>query len=401
VDFTPTKLGKVCRVIPGYAFKSSDWQTTGIRVAKIKNILDSQEVDVTSADCVPESLLTPKLRKYLLADGDILLAMTGATAGKIGKLRTSEPVLLNQRVAKIQPVEADPGYVWSVLRTREYEEKLYNLADGAAQPNMSGGQIEGLEIPLPPLDEQRRIAGILSAYDDLIENNRRRIKILEEVARALYREWFVNFRYPGHESIPLVPSPLGPIPQGWRVCNVGSLASYVSRGLSPAYSDDGPSIVLNQKCIRHQRLSLEPARRQRKPIPRSKLLAFGDVLINSTGVGTLGRVAQVYEPLADCTVDSHVSIVRARDEVDIDYFGYTLLAQEENFERQGVGATGQTELSRTAIADSELTLAPPDIQGAFGAKARATRSLAVLLQKEIENLRSTRDLLLTRLLGGA
>ena len=64
---------------------------------------------------------------------------------------------------------------------------------------------------------QRRIAGILSAYDDLIENNQRRIKILEEMARSLYREWFVNFRFPGHEKVPLVDSPLGTIPKGWEV----------------------------------------------------------------------------------------------------------------------------------------------------------------------------------------
>ena len=76
-----------------------------------------------------------------------------------------------------------------------------------------------------PLPVQQRIAGILSAYDELIENNQRRIRILEEMARALYREWFVQFRFPGHESVPRVPSPLGPIPQGWAVKRLGDIAS--------------------------------------------------------------------------------------------------------------------------------------------------------------------------------
>ena len=70
---------------------------------------------------------------------------------------------------------------------------------------------------LPPLPVQRRIAGILSAYDELIENSQRRIRILEAMARALYREWFVHFRFPGHEKLPRVASPLGDIPQGWEV----------------------------------------------------------------------------------------------------------------------------------------------------------------------------------------
>ena len=82
-----------------------------------------------------------------------------------------------------------------------------------------------LEIQLPPLPMQRRIAGILSAYDELIENSQRRIRILEAMARALYREWFVHFRFPGHEKRPRVASPLGDIPQGWEVRTVKDVAT--------------------------------------------------------------------------------------------------------------------------------------------------------------------------------
>ena len=90
---------------------------------------------------------------------------------------------------------------------------------------MSGGQIEGVEIPCPPLPIQRRIADILSAYDDLIENNNRRIAILEEMAQNLYREWFVHFRFPGHEHVKMVDSPLGPIPEGWEVTRLGDIVT--------------------------------------------------------------------------------------------------------------------------------------------------------------------------------
>jgi len=137
------RLGDVCRVIPGYAFKSSDWQTEGVPVVKIKNITTDNSVDLTEADCVPESVLTPKIQKFVLKDGDILVAMTGATAGNVGKVRTERPILLNQRVAKIAPVEADHGFIWSVVSSQEYQEKFFNLADGAAQPNMSSGQNRG------------------------------------------------------------------------------------------------------------------------------------------------------------------------------------------------------------------------------------------------------------------
>jgi type I restriction enzyme S subunit len=244
-------IGDVCRVVPGYAFKSSDWKPNGIPVVKIRNITGDNFVDLASTDCVSESLLTHRLQKYLLKDGDILVAMTGATAGKVGRVRTQEPLLLNQRVAKIAPLHVDPDFIWSVVSSQKYQDAFFHLADGAAQPNMSGSQIEAVEIPLPPLPIQRRIAGILSSYDDLIENSQRRIKILEEMARRLYREWFVHFRFPGHEDCRLVESPLGEIPEGWEMVKVGEIAD-VFRGRayrSVDLCDENGLPFLNLKCL--------------------------------------------------------------------------------------------------------------------------------------------------------
>ena len=95
----------------------------------------------------------------------------------------------------------------------------------------------------PAAQTQRKIAAILSAYDDLIENNNRRIKLLEEMAQRIYREWFVDFRYPGHESVPLVESELGPIPEGWKVAALSSLTEVITRGVSPKYADTS-----DQRC---------------------------------------------------------------------------------------------------------------------------------------------------------
>lgn len=271
---------------------------------------------------------------------------------------------------------------------------------GAAQPKLSQGNLRLIEIPLPPLPVQQRIASILSAYDELIENSQRRIKILESMARALYREWFVHFRFPGHETVPRIASPLGEIPQGWEVKKLGELTSYLNRGLSPSYDENGDSMVINQKCIRDQRLNTEPARRQAKQVPSDKRVRFGDVLINSTGVGTLGRTAQVYQELGECTVDTHVTIARPNAETDFDFFGCTLFSHQETFDRLGVGATGQTELSRASIANVDLVVPPTHVQGGFGALARTMRAAAMTHANRIQNLRRTRDLLLPRLLSG-
>lgn len=296
---------------------------------------------------------------------------------------------------------AEPGYVYYLALSgvlRGPAEKSMAGASGRQRADLAS--IQNLAVPAPDLATQRRIASILSAYDDLIENNTRRIAILEEMARRIYEEWFAHFHFPGHEGGRMVESELGPVPEGWGLSNLGELTEYINRGLTPKYDDEAAGLVINQKCIRDGRLNMEPARTQSKPIPPEKLIRFGDVLINSTGVGTLGRVAQVYETLDDCTVDTHVSIVRPIRELDQDYFGLALLRLSPHFERQGVGATGQTELSRGRIAETLVVVPPQKLQQDFGAMVRPIRKLAVVLGKKNANLRTQRDLLLPKLISG-
>jgi len=248
--------------------------------------------------------------------------------------------------------------------------------------------------------DQGKIASILSAYDDLIENNTRRIEILEEMARSLYREWFVNFRFPGHEKVKMIKSKLGQIPCGWGIRSLRDVSAFISRGISPKYDDNAAGIVINQKCIRNNRVSLSSSRHHSTRVPPDKNVRVGDVLVNSTGVGTLGRTAQVLTEVPDSTVDSHVSIIRSQDNQDRDYFGLQVLALQPMFERSGKGATGQTELSRETIAGAEYIEAPHDVQLDFGFRVRPIRDLAVILQNKNQLLSRTRDLLLPKLISG-
>jgi len=111
--------------------------------------------------------------------------------------------------------------------------RMESIAYGAAQPNISPGLIESLSIWLPDEATQLKVAGALGSFDDLIENNRRRIEILEEMARLLYREWFVHFRFPGHAAVELVDSELGPIPEGWDARTLGEVAENFDRKRVP------------------------------------------------------------------------------------------------------------------------------------------------------------------------
>jgi type I restriction enzyme, S subunit len=218
------------------------------------------------------------------------------------------------------------------------------------------------------------------------------------MAQMLYREWFVNFRFPGHEKVRMIESEMGPIPDGWAVSTLRDVASFIGRGISPKYDDSAEGWVINQKCIRDRRLSLGPARRQSKPVPGEKTVQKGDILINSTGVGTLGRVAQVHQELADFTVDSHVTILRPIRHPD--FLGELAIILEPEFEAMGVGSTGQTELGRDRIAQTTFLCPPEPLRARFDNHANPLHQLAACLLTRNHNLRTTRDLLLPKLISG-
>ena len=152
----------------------------------------------------------------------------------------------------------------------------------------------------------------------------------------------------------------------WQKTSLGEVCAFVNRGISPKYCDDGGISVLNQKCIRNHALHFSLARRHditAKAVPQPRLIQAGDVLVNSTGVGTLGRVAQVRAaPTEATTVDSHITIVRPREGMFFpDFFGYMLIAIEDQIKESGAGCGGQTELARATLANQFTVSFPTSI----------------------------------------
>ena len=333
--------------------------------------------------------------KKMYAERLPLISCRGANCG-VTHFTLPNSWISNNSIACIPKDGADPAYYFYLFKDSSFNDVI----TGSAQPQITITNLSTKRLLAPPITIQRRIASILSAYDDLIENNTRRIAILDEMARRLHEEWFVGFRFPGHEGVRMVESELGLVPEGWRAATLGDVAAYINRGLAPKYDDAAACVVINQKCIRDQRLNMVEARRQSKPVPAEKVVRLGDVLINSTGVGTLGRVAQVLAPVDNVTVDTHVTIVRPSKDCDQDFFGLTLLARQAHFEAQGVGSTGQTELSRGRIAEAPIIVPPLAVQRAFADLVRPMRRLTETLQNKILNLRTTRDLLLPKLISG-
>ncbi len=174
----------------------------------------------------------------------------------------------------------------------------------------------------------------------------------------------------------------------WHITSLSDVATVIGRGIAPKYADTGPVVVLNQRCIRNGRVTFDASRRHdsyAKPVPPEKLVQVGDVLVNSTGTGTLGRTATVIELGVSTTVDSHVTIVRSKPGVDSRWLGCALSLAEAEIEAMAEGSTGQTELSRHRLALLQLTVPPLDEQRAIAATLGA-------LDDKIESNRRVIDL---------
>ncbi len=273
------------------------------------------------------------------------------------------------------PEKADVRFVKYYIDTIKL--RMQNISHGATQDNLSVDKLLSFDFAVPDLPTQRRIAGILSAYDDLIENNLRRIRILEEMAQSLYREWFVHFRYPGHESVPLVDSPLGPIPDGWEVKKLYELAT-IKGGKQLAKSEIkavGDFPVYGGNGIQ----------------------GYADRSTHSGFVIPFGRVGAncgaIHWTYGGAWLNNNSSSIVpvANDELIL---GHLL---EFNFINLRGGAA-QPFISNTALSGIELVTSPALDADRFCSIVRTMRLEQINLIERNKTLRQTRDLLLPKLL---
>jgi type I restriction enzyme S subunit len=273
--------------------------------------------------------------------------------------------------------KADVAFIKYYIDTIKLQ--MQNVSRGTTQDNLSVDKLLTFDIRVPPLPIQQRIAGVLSTYDELIENNQRRIKILEEIARSLYREWFVHFRFPGHDKIKMVASPLGPIPQGWEIGRLDDVI-VLQRGfdLPKAQRMDGviPIYAATGVVGFHS---------------EAKAKAPGVVTGRS---GTIGDVLYVQEDFWPLNTALWVKEFRKAEPL----FAFYLLS-DLDLGQFNSGAAVPT-LNRNDIHGLETRIPPRPLQRKFQEIARAMVAQCRALTKTIENLHCTRNLLLPRLLSG-
>ncbi len=340
----------------------------------------------------------------------------------------------------------------------EQVNKFINV--GAVFNSLKCADIPNFEILLPPLETQIKIAKTLNDLDKKIELNTQTNQTLESIAQAIFKSWFVDFEpvkakmaaiealtptlsqrereqkvllaamgaISGKNEIELaqmqqenpddysqlaetaalfpsamVESELGEIPEGWEVKFLKELTSEIKRGISPKYSEELGTLVINQKCIRNHKIDFSLCRlndSEKKSIKGRELKA-GDVLINSTGVGTLGRLSPIRYLPEPCTFDSHVTLVRSNESLMTPQFLAGFLLENETFiESSGAGSTGQTELNRQVIEEMRLSYPGKKIMSCYEVTTAPISKKIAFLENESKTLSELRDSLLPKLLSG-
>ena len=290
----------------------------------------------------------------------------------------------------------NPRFLYYVLSDNNFFNYDTVTSKGTKMPRGTPKAIMKYLVPNISIAHQDRIVSMLSKFDLLIGNNNKRIKILEQMAENLYKEWFVRFRFPGHETDEFENG----IPKGWEYKTVESLSSVLQRGISPTYDDDGELTVISQKCIRQNIMDIKESRKHTKTFKPELNLLDGDTVICSTGTGTLGRVGQVYGEYPNTTFDSHVTLVRAKTPLGKHFLFWSLKAAQIWFMNMGIGSTNQQELYRSVIKNMKVLRPTNEFIDKFEKIIEPIHKNIILLVNRNDNLIKQRDLLLPRLMSG-
>ena len=404
------KVGDVADVLNGYAFKSKDFTNEGIPVIKIKNIVPPS-IELSDVQYVSEELFNEKER-FALKYNDILISMTGSNVnqiasavGKIGRVRLkNKKLLLNQRVGKLYVTDSDKcneDFLYYYLIQDEVRYNLASSASGSAnQANINPNQIKNISINLPPIDEQKAIAKILSDLDKKIETNNKINKKLEEMAQAIFKQWFVDFEFPNEDGKPykssggeMVESELGMIPKGWEVVKLKDIGN-LTMGLSPkseSYNAIGEGIPLLNGAADFYGGLIKATKYTTK---ETRVCKKNDLVfcIRAT-IGNITFADKEY------CLGRGVASIESKKNL---YIGIIYMNLSRSIERLKAQATGSVilGLSKPDINDMKLILPTEEILNKYSDIFKNAFDKKHILELENDKLINLRDILLPKLMSG-
>lgn len=394
-------LGQVSELLIGFAFKSSgflDDAAEGIRLVRGDNV---QQGNIRWGDKAKKWALGDfeLLSRYQLRLGDVLLAMDRPVVGGGLKLawvtQNDLPSLLVQRVCCVRGKAgiADTLYLRYVLAEPRFTGHIDRITTGANIPHISGKDIAAFSFALPPLDEQRRIASAIAAYDDLIENNQRRIKLLEEAAQRLYREWFVALRFPGHERVKVVDG----VPQGWERKQLDSIC-YEVKDLADPNQIDPATPYLSMEHMQPRSICLDHWETANKVGSTKAEFKKRDVLF--------GKIRPYFHKvgLAQTSGITSTDVIVLRPKKAELLAMLLMIVSADDFVAHAAGTSNGSKMPRAnwqVLKNWGILVPPNEIVARFESAINPLLDQMEHLSQQSRLSRQARDALLPRLMSGA
>jgi len=396
------KLQELCELIVDCEHKTAPTQDTGYPSIRTPNIGCGYFL-LDGVNRVSEETYRLWTRRAVPQPGDLIMARE-APVGNVAIIPPRLQPCLGQRTLLIRPdrSKVDPSFLNYFLNGPHVQGLIQAKTNGATVAHLNMEDVRTMELPdLPPLTTQRRTGEILSAYDDLIENNTRRIKILEEMAQIIYREWFVNFRFPGHEKVRMVESEMGRIPEGWTVSKIAEFGAVIT-GKTPSkekpelYGSGMPFIKLPDMhgtlfiLDTNEKLSLLGQQSQPMKTIRPNSLCV-------SCIGTAGIVTITTEP---SQTNQQINSLIPSSPSDREFLYFRLVDLKETINQYGANGATMVNLNKTKFEN--LNLLKPDealVQHFHEVVSPTFEQIKNLLRRN-RILRRTRDLLLPKLISG-
>ncbi len=412
--FQKVKLGDVCEVGDG-AHASLGRTSSGVMYLTSKNFKNGT-INLTNVEYISEETYSRHFRSDSGAltqpvKGDILFSIIGSI-GSPYIVRIGEKYGVSSSVSILRPNEEmiSSMFLFYWMRGQAFQNAINGIKGGVAQSYVSLEMIKSLPVCIPPLSQQKMIASVLSAYDELIENNEKRIKTLEEMAQLLYTEWFVKFKFPGNEKVKMVDSgtEYGMIPEGWEVKKLSEVANIVrGRSYSSEEIDDfvGDYYLVNLKSFnREGGFRFDGAKYFLGQINNNQLLKAGDVVVAVTDMtndrAVIARPARI--PEIDGKVTFSADVVKISSDILPSSFIYELLSSYHFTETTKQKANGANVLHLKPAAILEFIALIPDAKSLkeFDAFCKPAINEVDKLLKQNDILTKTRDLLIPQLVTG-
>lgn len=384
----------------GPRFSGEDYSPEG-NVATLRTTDISEDGSIDYEGMPLAKLNEDLFEDHFLARGDLVITRSG-TCGIAAVFESSAlPVLPGAFLIRFRLNDrAEPLFFKYYFNSPAGRANILSVARGAVQQNLNITNIESLEVPLPSLREQRRIVEEISAYHNLIENNRRRMELLDETARLLYHEWFVSLRFPGYLK---TPSTDDGVPQGWARKRLSDLCESIDYGYTASAEHDevGPRFLritdIVPKVIDWAAVPYCQIGEQRFEKFR---LREGDIVIARTGA-TVGYAKRLHTRIPEAVFASYLVRLRLRKEVENIMIG--IFVESEGYKRyvqSRVGGAAQPNANARVLSAVEILVPPAAIQRTFRELVEPLIDQSEILQLQNQKLKSARDLMLPRLMSG-